>query len=220
MRASAAEPAVENEHSDWIHLSKIGFPCIVGLHDDEQRTPQALELELSMGLDLEPAAAGELERSVHYVHALDQVQFIAEHGRWRLLESLVAAIARHLLRPPALGEGRAALARVRVRAGKPAYLRGRALPAVEITRERRWVGAAPSAPESGSVAIYPLQVTQKSGAYHADLGAGAEFAVPDGTHAHLLAGELAGHGRGSVLSPGERARSTLASRLLVVGSPF
>ena len=218
---------MKNEHSDWIYLTKIGFPCIVGLYEDEQRTPQRLEIELAMGLDLEPAAGGDLAQSVHYVAALDQVQFIAEEGRWRLLESLAAAIARHLLRPPALGEGRAALERVKVRVGKPGYLKGRALPSVEITRERGWLAAELPAPQPGALGVTPLQLTRQSGAYHVELGAGASFSVPDSTAAFVLAGKLDGAdgaelARGATLRGGERAdnASDALARLLVVGRPL
>jgi FolB domain-containing protein len=214
-------------HPDWIHLSKIGFPCIVGLYEDEQRTPQRLELELAFGLDLDAAAGGDLALSVHYVAALDQVQFIAQEGRWRLLESLAAAIARHLLRSPAPGEGRAALDRVRVRVGKPAYLKGRALPSVEIQRERGWVGAETPLPGAGERRVSELQVTRQSGAYHVDLGPNAALTLPDSVSGFVLAGALAKSdgaplARGAVLRGGEVAENTDSgnARLLLVGRPL
>ena len=214
-------------HQDWITLSRIGFPCIVGLYEDEQRTPQRLELELAMGLDLDAAASGELSLSVHYVAALDQVQFIAQEGRWRLLESLAAATARHLLRPPAAGEGRAAIDRVRVRVGKPAYLKGRALPSVEIQRERSWLGPELPPPGPGERTFRELQVTRQSGAYHVDLGPSAAFAVPDSVSAFVLAGTVskpdgAPLPRGAVLRGGEVAQNSEGdgARLLLVGRPL
>jgi FolB domain-containing protein len=217
---------VESKHSDWIILEKIRFPCIVGLNEDEQRTPQALELELGMGLDLDAAAGGDLVHSVHYVAALDQVQFIAEEGRWRLLESLALAIARHLLRAPAVGEGRAAIDRVRVRVGKPGYLQGRAEPSVEVAREKAWFGAEPKAPAPGTTHASSLIVTRQSGAYHVDLGAGAAFELPDGVSACVLAGHFERDNRrelprGATLRGGERVTNTTnaLARLLVVGRP-
>lgn len=212
--------------ADWITLSKIGFPCIVGLYEDEQKTPQRLELELAMGLDLDRAAGGELAHSVHYVAALDQVQFIAQEGRWRLLESLAGAIARHLLRPPAPTEGRAAIERLRVRVSKPAYLKGRALPAVEIEREASWVGAEVELPGPNALVVYELLTTKQSGAYHIDLGAGATFAVPDSMSAFVLGGTLAkqgdpAFGRGGIARGGEVVSADAAgARLLIVGRPL
>jgi FolB domain-containing protein len=218
---------VESKHSDWIILEKVGFPCIVGLNEDEQRTPQALEVELGMGLDLDAAAGGDLAHSVHYVAALDQVQFIAEEGRWRLLESLAAAIARHLLRAPAAGEGRAALDRVRVRVGKPGYLRGRAEPSVELMREKNWFGAEPAAPRPGTTHTRALQLARQSAAYHVDLGPRSTFELPDGVSAFVVAGHLERENgqevaRGRTLRGGERATNATntEARLLVVGRPL
>jgi 7,8-dihydroneopterin aldolase/epimerase/oxygenase len=217
---------VEHAHADWIYLSKVAFPCIVGLYEDEQRTPQALEVELAMGLDLEAAAGGDLSQSVHYVAALDQVQFIAEEGRWRLLESLAAAIAQHLLRAPAAEEGRMGLDRVKVRVGKPGYLKGRALPSVEIARERTWIAPEQPAPLAGATRLRPLQLTPKSGAYHVDFAAGSGFEVPDSTSAHLLGGRLTKPdgselARGAVLRGGERIDcGPGGARLLLVGRPL
>jgi dihydroneopterin aldolase len=218
---------VESKHADWILLTKIAFPCIVGMNEDELRTPQALELELGIGLDLDAAFGGELAHSVHYVAALDQVQFIAEEGRWRLLESLAGAVARHLLREPAAGEGRAAIDRVRVRVGKPGYLAGRAQPFVEITREKSWFGVAPGAPEPGRARVLELLHTRHSGAYHVDLGPGAELALPDGVCALVLAGRLERDNgreltRAATLRGGESATNArdADARLLVVGRPL
>jgi FolB domain-containing protein len=218
---------MESKHSDWILLTKIGFPCIVGMNEDEQRTPQALEVELGIGLDLDAALGGELAHSVHYVAALDQVQFIAEEGRWRLLESLAGAIARHLLREPATGEGRAAIERVRVRVGKPGYLAGRAQPYVEIAREKSWFGVEPSAPPRRAARVHPLQLTRQSGAYHIDLAPGAEFSLPDGVCAFVLAGRLERDNgreltRGGTLRGGESATNAAdaEARLLAVGRPL
>jgi len=218
---------VNNEHSDWIYLTKIGFPCIVGLYEDEQRAPQALELELAMGLDLDAAAGGDLTHSVHYVAALDQVQFIAQEGRWRLLESLAAAILRHLLRVPAAGEGRATIERVKVRVSKPGYLKGRAIPTVELLRERSWCGAEPEPPLAGMTSVHALTLTRQSGAYHVDLAPGATFGVPDGMSAFVLAGELVlADGReltrGSIVHGGEAATNGAGGggRLLAVGRPL
>src|SRR6266513_2552767 len=122
------------ENGDWLSLSKISlsFPCVVGLTEWEQRGTQTLELELAMNLDLDEAAGGDLRRSVDYAAALEHVQFIAQHGRWLLLESIAAAMARFILAPPAEGERRAQVRRVVVRLSKPDVFGGRAVPSVEI----------------------------------------------------------------------------------------
>src|SRR6266542_2821912 len=124
-----------NDASDWIYLS---FPCVLGMTEWEQRESQTLELELGMGLDLDPAACGDLRRLVDYSATLEQVQFIAQHGRWLLLESVAAAMARVVLAPPAPGEQRAQVRSAVVRVRKPEVFRGRAVPTVEIWRDESW----------------------------------------------------------------------------------
>src|SRR5579871_1397823 len=96
---------------DWIHLKRFSFPCVLGIFDWEQKKPQTLSVEISMGLDLQGAADGTLARSVNYAATLEHVRFIAEHGRWRMLESMATAMARHLLALPAAGEERAQVSR-------------------------------------------------------------------------------------------------------------
>jgi hypothetical protein len=144
-----------------------------------------------------------------------------------LLESLAGAIARHLLREPAAGEGRAAIERVRVRVGKPGYLAGRAEPFVELTREKSWFGVEPAAPPPGRARVHAIQLARQSGAYHIDLAPGAEFALPDGMCAFVLAGNLERENgrellRGATLRGGETATNarTAEARLLAVGRPL
>src|SRR6185436_5684326 len=97
------------KNADLVSLSKVSlsFPCVLGLTEWERRGTQTLELELAMNLDLDAAASGDLRKSVDYAAALDHVKFIAQRGRWLLLESMAAAMARLVLAPPAAGEKRA-----------------------------------------------------------------------------------------------------------------
>jgi dihydroneopterin aldolase len=206
---------------DWIFLSRLAFPCILGLHDREQRREQTLEVEIHLGLDLEPAAGGDLSRSVNYTGILAQVQFIAQQGRWRLLESMAAAMARHLLADPAEGEGRARIDRVRVRLAKPEVYSGRAVPGIEIARER--IGSAARS-KVGPVQV--LQETRETGAYHSDLPGLSECTMPEGATALVVAGAVENSGRrwarGDVLAKGSgtvRNTSDEACRLLVVSLP-
>ena len=182
-----------NDALDWIYLSKISlsFPCVLGLLEWEQRETQTLELELAMNLDLDQAAAGDLRRSVDYSAILDQVQFIAQHGRWLLLESMAAAMARLVLAPPATGEPRAQVRSVLVRLRKPEVLRGRAIPTVEIRRDQSWFrsdelslgGAAPTRIET-------LQETRQTGAYRIHIPPGARWMVPSGMAIQVIAGRV------------------------------
>src|SRR5438552_9505950 len=73
---------------DWIVLSGISLRCVFGLYDWEQRSAQALVVEVAMALDLDGAAGGDLSASVDYAAVLNQIGFIAVCGKWRLLESM------------------------------------------------------------------------------------------------------------------------------------
>ena len=59
---------------DWIVLSGMSLPCVLGLHDWERRGPQALVAEVGMALDLDEAAGGDLSASVDYAAVLDQIR--------------------------------------------------------------------------------------------------------------------------------------------------
>ena len=114
---------------DWIVLSGMSLPCVLGLYEWERRSPQALVAEVGLALDLDEAAGGNLSASVDYAAVLNQIGFIAVHGRWRLLESMVTAMARHLLSRPAPGEARAQVDCVWIKVTKPDIFGGRAVPA-------------------------------------------------------------------------------------------
>jgi FolB domain-containing protein len=178
---------------DWIYLSKVSlsFPCVLGVMDWERRQAQTLELELAMNLDLDRAAAGDLGRSVDYSAILDQVQFIAQHGRWLLLESMAAAMARLVLAPPAPGEPRAQVLGVLVRLRKPDVLRGRAIPAIEIRRDQAWYRTEELAiPGLAPARIEVLQETRQTGAYRIHLPPGSRWLVPSKMAVQIVAGRV------------------------------
>ena len=179
---------------DWIYLSKVSlsFPCVLGVDEWERKKAQTLELELAMNLDLDRAAAGDLGRSVDYSAILDQVQFIAQHGRWLLLESMAAAMARLVLAPPAPGEPRAQVSAVLVRLRKPEVLRGRAIPAIEIRRDGAWyrteeLELAPLRPAR----IEILQETRQTGAYRIHLPPRTRWVVPSKMAVQVVSGRVA-----------------------------
>jgi FolB domain-containing protein len=203
-------PPSKNDPSDWISLS---FPCVVGLSEWEQRESQTLELELAMGLDLDAAACGDLRRSVDYAATLEQVQFIAQHGRWLLLESVAAAMARVVLAPPAAGEQRAQVRSVVVRVRKPDVFRGRAVPAVEIWRDESWYQARELAQAEGQPGrIEILLETRETGAYRIHLPPASTWMVPAGMALQVVSGRVStatGELRPrAILTAGEQAVST------------
>lgn len=194
-------------NADWVSLSKVSlsFPCVLGLSDWERRETQTLELELAMSLDLDDAAGGDLRRSVDYAAALDHVQFIAVQGRWMLLESMAAAMARLVLAPPAEGERRAQVRCVLVRLRKPDVFGGRAVPSVEIQRDEAWFDARElSNPALAPARIEILQETPQTGAYRIHLPPGARWTAPAGMALQVISGRVV------VSSEEVRARSILA----------
>jgi hypothetical protein len=155
---------------------------------------------------------------------LDQIDFIALHGRWRLLESMAAAMARHLLSQPAPGEARAQVDRVRIKVTKPDIFGGRALPSVELLRDRAWLGQRRLAhSEHEGVKVESLTETPDTGAYHVSLEPGAEWLLLDLSTAQSLAGTLSVGDRR--LTPGERCAAPgvlradhgQSARVVVVG---
>jgi len=207
---------------DWIHLEGFSFPCILGLLDWEQHTSQTLSIELSMGLDLDPAAAGDLARSVNYAATVDQVQFIAEHGHWRMLESMGAAIARLLLAPPALGEARSQVMRAVVRLRKPDVFRGRAVPSIEIRRDRAWCELALLPVSSSGARVEILQESVESGAYRVHLDEDSAWTPPPEMACAVISGRVRNGsdelGSGETLvRGGPEVRAVTAACLLAVG---
>ena len=204
------------KYADWVSLSKVelAFPCVLGVSEWERRESQTLELELAMNLDLDDAAGGDLRRSVDYAAALDHVQFIAQHGRWLLLESMAAAMARFILAPPAEGERRAQVRCVVVRLRKPDVFGGRAVPSVEIQREASWYEARELPPLTATPArVEIIQETRQTGAYRIHLAPSLRWLPPKGTKLQVICGR--------VLFDGEemRARSVLPERDGLLSTP-
>jgi FolB domain-containing protein len=211
------------EPSDWLRLTGLSFPCLVGLTDREQLQAQRLDLEIALCLNLDGAAGGDLSASVDYRAVIEQVKFLAQEGRWRLLESLASALAAHLLRPPARDEGRIAIAGARVRLGKPEVFGGNPAPSIEIQRETAWLESRARFRDCGGVRAFVLQESRQTGAYHVDLTAAEHWTVAQGMHAMILAGHVDCEGRkspGDRLLPGSQvtARGPAGARLLLVSS--
>jgi len=120
---------------DAVTLS-LDLTCIVGLLARERREPQALRISIVLDVGLETAGeTGQLGHSVDYGALDGQIRFLAQEGRFVLLESLALAIARFVLLPPAEGERRAPVEAVEVRIDKPDILPD-ALPGVRLRRTR------------------------------------------------------------------------------------
>ena len=172
--------------SDRIELRDFSLQCIVGLLEREQAQPQRLDVELALELDLDGAAGGDLSASVDYAAVAEQVRFIAQAGRWYLLESLAAALCAHLLEPPAPGEARAPIDAVQLALRKPEILGDVATPAVVVRREAGWRTLPRFSPSPG-VEVRVLQETPRSGAYRVQVEPDAQLVLPGGAASHPIA---------------------------------
>ena len=125
---------------DCIQLTDFRVSCIIGVLDREQSEPQPLDVEVRMWLDLVPAGdTDDLSDTVDYAAVREEIAFLAEHGHWRLLESLGVAALRHLLAPPLHQMARAQIHRAELRMRKPTILGGDAVPGITMSARRRVV---------------------------------------------------------------------------------
>jgi dihydroneopterin aldolase len=84
--------------SDRIVLANMRFQGRHGVYDWEQLTAQPFEVDVELGLDLQPAGIDdELDLSVDYGRVYDAVRQIVESTSFRLLEALAEAISHELL---------------------------------------------------------------------------------------------------------------------------
>lgn len=172
--------------SDWIRIEGLRVDCIIGITEPEQRTLQPIEIDLGLGLELDAAAGGDLTESVDYALVAEQVRFLAEHGQWRLIESLAAAIARLVLAPTPPGLLQATVDRVEVRVRKPTVL-DLAVPSVSIARAAEWCELQTRmVPDRTWLDV--LVETPQVGAYRAHLEPGCTWVVPSGAAVLVVAG--------------------------------
>ena len=188
---------------DRIELSGMEVQCVVGVYPHERHVPQPLRLDVTMSLDTERAAVKEgLSASVDYSAIAKQLCFLLESCEFRMLETAAHALARYLLAPPALGERRAQIERVRVRLTKPAALGGHGVPSLEIERERGWAqgiaqehkpfGVVDVIHETRDAGIYRLNVAPHRGIplHVHELMRESEMVITDGLHCQRRPVEL------------------------------
>jgi dihydroneopterin aldolase len=119
--------------SDRIVLANMAFQARHGATDREKVEPQRFEVDVELGLDLQPAGLDDdLARTVDYGPVYDTVRQIVESTTYNLIEALAEAICHELL------TGQPRIREVTVRVRKPEVRLGGPLDysAVEITRLR------------------------------------------------------------------------------------
>lgn len=192
---------------DVIEIGELRIDCIVGVLEREQRATQRVLVDLALHLDLEEAgASGDLARSVDYALVAEQVAILAEHGRFRLIESLAVAACRALLAPPTPLEARAPIRKVDLRVRKPEIL-DRCTPGVRLSRE---AGALPTF-DQGGVRHEVLVDLPQGGAWRVHLPPGATW-EPGDRAALVLGGDL---GAGTRIARGAAPVTTRTGAVLL-----
>ncbi len=210
--------------ADRIELEAVEVDVVVGITEPEQRTLQPIRIDVEMEVDLDGASTGDLSRSVNYASVRDQLVFLAEHGRYRLIETLAVAAARLLLAPPPPAAPAGSVDKVRVRVRKPTVL-PRAIPGVSIERSVDWCDLQTRVvPER--TWLDTLVDTPQGGAWRAHVEPESDWKVPETVALLVVAGTIVAEGRtlttGARLARGEvgklRATGTAPATLLVVGA--
>jgi dihydroneopterin aldolase len=172
---------------DCIELNGLEVDCVVGTYPRERHVPQRLRLDVSMYLSTESAAQREaLSASVDYSAIAAQLAFLLRSCEFRMLETAAHALARYLLAPPALGERRAQLERLRLRLTKPFALGTTTLPSLEIERDRQWVSLQHEDKPFGLVEI--IHETRDAGIYRLNIAPGRK--IPLHVHKQMRESEL------------------------------
>lgn len=168
-------------NSDRIRIRGLSVDCVVGVYPRERDTPQPLLLDAEMFLDTEPAARSErLRQSVDYAVISAQLGFLLRNSRFRMLETAAHALCAYLLAPPAPGERRTAITRVKLTLTKPTALGGQAFPSLEIERDAAWCKLGHEDKPFGTVDV--IHETRDAGIYRLNVAPGKGIPL----HKHLL----------------------------------
>ncbi|HVS01253.1 MAG TPA: dihydroneopterin aldolase [Thermoanaerobaculia bacterium] len=123
-----------NAPLDRLFIRDLLVRGILGVNEEERRSPQDIVIHLELALDTRPAGGSdELAHSVNYRSVCKRIIALVEGGSYLLVERLAAEIARLVLRE-------FAVERVRVEVEKPGALRFARTVGVAIERTREDFG--------------------------------------------------------------------------------
>ncbi len=170
---AAREGADSGRVRDLITIAGLEVECVVGAYGRERDTPQQLRVDVALEAATEAAAVNErLRDTVDYAAVTSQIAFLLEACHFRLLETAAHSLAKLLLAPPAVGERRAQIERVRLTLTKPRALGGRGVPSLTIERDAAWAvlrherkafGTVDIVHETRDAGIYRLNVAPRGG---------------------------------------------------------
>jgi dihydroneopterin aldolase len=180
---------------DEIALTGLRVDCIVGIYPGERTTPQPVDVEARLELDLSRAAASAaVGATIDYAELAAELTFILQAGRFQLLESAAMALVAHMLHGPR-GHEAPRVERGSVALAKPAILTAFAhagappCPTVRIARDRAAVPAPRSIRLGDAEALEVFACPDAVVAYAPRPLAGEARALAAGGYLLVLAGE-------------------------------
>jgi dihydroneopterin aldolase len=112
-------------------LKDLRLECIVGIHEHERRTKQAIVMDLELDYDFAAAASTDaIGDAVDYARVASEVGGLVERRRFQLIETMAEETAALLLAQSA------AVRAVRVEIRKPAAVPDAACSFVRLERTR------------------------------------------------------------------------------------
>ena len=113
---------------DFIFIERLTATTIIGVHEEERKSPRQVVVGIRLGTDVRKAARSDaIEDCVDYSHLAGSIRTLLEGARFHTVEALAEAIARHCL-------SIAGVSSVQVRLEKPGAVDGTGSVGVEIQR--------------------------------------------------------------------------------------
>ncbi len=191
---------------DQVRLKSLRFDTIVGILDSERITPQPIELDISLELDLlQCGKTGNLELGVDYAQVMDELMFLTKAGQFELLESLCLATCTLLLHPP----HRPATEKVSITATKPSILAPHTSPCIAMTATAQRLPAPVLTPRTEGVEVAQILETKCVRVERLRLHADTPWSSERPCYSYCL---------GSALSNEDRTRAVLRPMTTIAAS--
>jgi len=85
--------------SGVVSICNLKIPCIIGVHEHEQKTPQDLFVDLELDCDISKAAkSDDLSETIDYFFLKEYLQTLFEKHRFKLIESLAEFSCSEILK--------------------------------------------------------------------------------------------------------------------------
>lgn len=177
---------------DQVTLHALSFKTIIGILDHERTTPQPIEIDVTLELDLlNCGRTGNLELGVDYAEVMDELMFLAKAGEFELLESFCLCACSVLLHPP----HRTAPSRVKVAAKKPLILAPHTTPSVTMSADAKRVGPPSEREAAPGVQAATLLSTDTVRIERLSLSSGVSWKSPSPCCAHQFGVPLSAENR-------------------------